>query len=228
MNWKLVKNPKGRYFRIEKGDTELYITTKDGFDPLREDGFYHNPINLHQIHSDRIYIVNKYFPRSGVDGDGLITFEPGIYIAIKTADCYPIFVFDEDSKVASVVHAGWRGTAKRILKKAVRMIKDLAGIEAGKLIVAFGPGISGESYEIGEDVARFFDVGVIRKDGKIFLDLVKENVKQAEDCGINRIILPPGDTYLEENLFYSYRRENGNNGLMWSIIGLGGHHGKNH
>ena len=108
------------------------------------------------------------------------------------------------------------------------MIKDLAGIEADTLIVAFGPGISGESYEVREDVARFFDVGIIRKDGKIFLDLVKENIKQARDCGVTKIVPPPGDTYSDEELFFSYRRENGNNGVMWSIIGLGGYHGKNY
>jgi len=226
LNWQLVKNSYGRYFKLVKGKTELYVTTKDGFAPLRKDGFTHDPINLHQIHSDRIYVVNKYFPHSGVDGDGLITFDPGLYIAIKTADCYPIFVFDEDSKVAAVVHAGWRGTAQKILMKAVKMIKDLAGINADKLIVAFGPGISGDNYEVGEDVAKYFDVGVVRRDGKIYLDLVKENIKQAEDCGISRIVFPPGDTYSEEDLFFSYRRENGNNSLMWSIIGLGGYHGK--
>lgn len=228
MNWHLIENPRGKYFYLKYGNTELYITTKDGFEPLREDGFNHNPINLHQIHSDRIFVVNRYFPKSGVDGDGLITFEPGMYIAIKTADCYPIFIFDRDSNLASVVHAGWRGTAKQILKKAIKMIKDLAGIEADTLIVAFGPGISGESYEVREDVARFFDVGIIRKDGKIFLDLVKENIKQARDCGVTKIVHPPGDTYSDEELFFSYRRENGNNGVMWSIIGLGGYHGKNY
>ncbi len=226
MKWQLVENSAGKYFRMKIGDTVLFVTTTDGFAPLRADGFKEKPVNLHQVHSDRVFIINRYFPQEGVDGDGLITFEKGLFVAVKTADCYPIFILDKDSKVASVVHAGWRGTKAEIARKAVRLIKKLRGIEPSNLIAVFGPGISGEHYEVGEDVARFFNHGLVRKDGRIFLDLLKENIAQLEEEGIEEFVPPPGDTY-SSPLFYSFRRERMIKGLMWSIIGIGGNHGKN-
>ncbi len=223
--WKLTQNEKGRFFKLQIGKVKLLVTTRDGITPLEVEGIKGEPVNLKQIHSSRIFLVNEFFPRKGVMGDGLITGKKALPIGVKTADCYPVFIFDKNFRVVSVLHAGWRGTRLKIVYKAVKIIRDYLGIPPGNLVAAFGPGIGAENYEVGEDVARFFDVGVVRKDGKIFLDLFKENKRQLEDAGVREILPPPGDTFKDSSLFYSYRRDGKIKGLLWSIIEIGGEHG---
>ncbi len=223
--WKLIETPEGRFFKLQTGKVKLLVTTKDGLLPLKTEGIKREPVNLKQIHSNRIFLINEYFPRSGVMGDGLITSKEALPIGVKTADCYPIFLFDKNFKVATVLHAGWRGTKSKIAEKAVRIIREIFSIEPENLVAAFGPGIGGENYEVGQDVAQFFDVGIIRKSGKIYLDLFEENRKQLEDAGVREIVPPPGDTYRDSELFYSYRRDGKIKGLLWSIIEIGGNHG---
>ncbi len=223
--WKLVENSKGRFFRISTGGVKLFVTTKDGLAPLESEGIKGEPINLKQVHSNRVFLVTEHFPGNGVMGDGLITLKTFLPIGVKTADCYPIFLFDKNFKIAAVLHAGWRGTRLRIVEKALEIIHRVSNVAPEELIAAFGPGIGGENYEVGEDVAKFFDIGVIRKNGRIYLDLFEENKKQLRDAGVREIIPPPGDTYRDSEFFYSYRRDGKIKGLLWSIIVIGGNHG---
>lgn len=78
-----------------------------------------NIIFMNQVHSDMV--VKKLdkkpsFPKA----DGMITQIKGLALAIKSADCLPIFLFDNKNKVISAIHAGWRGTALKIVKKALK------------------------------------------------------------------------------------------------------------
>ena len=60
------------------------------------------------------------------EGDALITGSPGIAIGVFTADCLPLLLFEPEQRVAAVVHAGWRGTAKEVTRKVVeKMARSL-------------------------------------------------------------------------------------------------------
>jgi hypothetical protein len=96
-------------------------------------------------------------PARGASGDGLITNTPGVLLGVKVADCFPVIVADRKKKAVGIFHAGWRGTAQRIVEKGVGEMQRQLGCEPGNLVAAIGPGIGGCCYEIGEEVESEFD-----------------------------------------------------------------------
>ena len=112
-------------------------------------------ITLRQIHSDLIHRVDA-LPARPLAGDGLITDTPGLLLAAQAADCLPVIVVDRKRRAVGVFHAGWRGTAKRIVEKGVGEMRKHFGSDPRNLAVAIGPGIQACCYEVGEEVrARF-------------------------------------------------------------------------
>ena len=59
--------------------------------------------------------------------DGQMTDEPGLLLAIQTADCIPVLVADRKRRAVAAFHAGWRGTVKRIVETGI-----------GRMRLAFG------------------------------------------------------------------------------------------
>ena len=113
-------------------------------------------VTLRQIHSDIIHLVDSV-PKEPLAGDGLITNTPALLLAIQTADCLPIILVDSKQKAVGVFHAGWRGTAKRIVEKGVGVMRRCFGSRASDLKAAIGPGIHGCCYEVGEEVREKFE-----------------------------------------------------------------------
>ncbi|MBB5235621.1 peptidoglycan editing factor PgeF [Deinococcus budaensis] len=163
--------------------------------------------------------------RPGVQqGDALVSREPGLLLAIGTADCYPLLLADPQAGVVGAAHAGWRGTVGKI---AARTLEAMVarGADPANVRAAVGPGICGERYPVGEDVARQFgEAGlgdhVQTRGGRPHLDL----------AGANRAVLlaaglKPGHVWVSgrcstQDDFYSYRRDGGRTGRMWAVIGL--------
>jgi len=127
-------------------------------------------VTLKQRHTDTIQVLRKNSRRNGVGrarrerdgavkltGDALITDRPGLLLAVQVADCLPILLFDAEKRVVAAVHAGWRGTAKRIAEKAVGRMRAEFGSNPKKLRAVIGPGIHGCCYEVGRDVVEAFD-----------------------------------------------------------------------
>jgi copper oxidase (laccase) domain-containing protein len=75
-----------------------------------------------QVHGDKINVVKS--GRDCGESDAMITTEKGIGIAISTADCCAIFIFDPVKKIIAGAHSGWRGTSKRILSKVLKVLFD--------------------------------------------------------------------------------------------------------
>ena len=48
------------------------------------------------------------------DADAYITAEKHLPIAIRTADCVPVLIFDPLTPAIGLAHAGWKGTQRRI------------------------------------------------------------------------------------------------------------------
>jgi polyphenol oxidase len=90
-------------------------------------------------------------------GDGLITAEPGLLVAIQTADCIPVLVADRKRRVVAALHAGWRGTVKRIVEMGVGRMRLEFGSRPDDLIAAIGPGIGACCYGVGEEVLSEFE-----------------------------------------------------------------------
>lgn len=113
-------------------------------------------ITLRQIHSDIIHCVTLLADGPLV-GDGLITDQPGLLLAIQTADCLPVIIVDTKRHAVGVFHAGWRGTVKRIVEKGVGEMVRCFGSRPGDMRAAIGPGIQGCCYEVGEEVRTKFE-----------------------------------------------------------------------
>ncbi|MCL4809244.1 MAG: polyphenol oxidase family protein, partial [Thermoanaerobaculia bacterium] len=58
-------------------------------------------------------------------GDALVTTERGLVLAIATADCVPLVLVDPEAGALAAVHAGWRGTAARVVDAAVDALEAL-------------------------------------------------------------------------------------------------------
>lgn len=86
-----------------------------------------------------------------VDGaDAHIVRGPAVSAAVTIADCVPVFIAHPTGLVA-IVHAGWRGTAARLLPRTLARLSGV-GADSGDLYVHLGPGICGRCYEVGPNV----------------------------------------------------------------------------
>ncbi|HEV2322816.1 MAG TPA: peptidoglycan editing factor PgeF [Terracidiphilus sp.] len=115
-------------------------------------------VTVKQIHSDLVLHAGPadaaLQPRKA---DGLMTDEPGLLLAIMTADCIPVLVADRSRRVVAAFHAGWRGTVKRIVECGVGRLRLEFGSRPEDLIAAIGPGIGGCCYAVGEEVQAAFE-----------------------------------------------------------------------
>lgn len=113
-------------------------------------------VTLRQIHSDSIHCIDSV-PDKPLAGDGLITSTPGLLLAIQTADCLPVILVDTKRRAVGVFHAGWRGTAHRIVEKGVGEMVRCFGSRPRDLRAAIGSGIQGCCYEVGAEVRTKFE-----------------------------------------------------------------------
>ncbi|MEI6453354.1 MAG: polyphenol oxidase family protein [Actinomycetes bacterium] len=129
------------------------------------------------------------------DCDALVTKEPGLVLAIQSADCVPILLFDPVAEVLALVHAGWRGIAgsdgSGILTAAIERMVGL-GAKPAQLLASLGPSVAQEHYEVGEEVvnALIASVGEIpagaidRSEGKPRANCAAFVVTQLQELGI--------------------------------------------
>jgi polyphenol oxidase len=116
-------------------------------------------ISLRQFHSNLIVVAAaadaaRKSPRKA---DGQVTHEPGLLLAVQTADCIPVLVADRRRHAVAAFHAGWRGTVKRIVESGVGRMRLVFGSRPEDLIAAIGPGCSVCCYAVGEEVLSAFE-----------------------------------------------------------------------
>jgi len=165
-------------------------------------------IIMKQEHGVDVHIIGD--GHRPVSGDGLIILEKGTAGIVKTADCLPIIICEPDRPVVSIVHAGWRGTSKGIVKKAVEKILKLGGNRKG-LIALLGPSIGPCCYEVKNDVYNIFmEEGFSkdifkREDNTLFLNIRKANMEILQNEGVENIHDIDLCTRCNTDIFNSYR-----------------------
>jgi hypothetical protein len=110
---------------------------------------------LKQIHSDVIRLFSAA-DEQPCKGDASITNRPGLLLAAQTADCVPILLVDPQKRAVAAVHAGWRGTLRRIVMKTIGQMQMQFGSKPANLLAAIGPAIGGCCYEVGTEIAADF------------------------------------------------------------------------
>ena len=170
-----------------------------------------------QVHKTRILKVTSSTTKSELmETDALVTSDPGICIAVMSADCVPVLLYDKQNKVIAAIHSGWRGTVARIVEKTLQRLKDDYGTEGKNIVAGIGPSVSQESYEVGEEVianvkTNFEDSAELlieQPQNKAKLDLWKANKIQLLEFGVpeNQIEISDLCTVLNNNHFFSARK----------------------
>ncbi|MCF2488246.1 peptidoglycan editing factor PgeF [Dyadobacter sp. CY347] len=203
----------------------------DPADVLENNILFFNALNVpfetvaksHQVHDDKI--LNVQNPGRFDGYDALITNKPNIQLAVTIADCTPILIFDPVSKSVAAIHAGWRGTVKRIVAKTVAMLQNEFGSVPENCLAYIGTCIDECSFEVGEDVSEHFDEKYKRFDAvkqKYFVDLKAANRHQLVTSGLREqnIEISPFSTVLNNEDYFSYRLENGFTGRLLATIGI--------
>jgi YfiH family protein len=175
-----------------------------------------------QVHGADVAVVTE--AGSVGTADVLTTDRPGLPLAIFTADCLPVVVYDQRERRLAMAHAGWRGTVLAVAKAAVGALAR-AGSRPEDLAAVIGPSIGPCCYEVDGPVIERFDVAfpgqwqtwvTPKGPGKWMLDLWKANEDQLVAAGLReaRIDNPKLCTGCRGDLFYSYRRGRGEGRLV--------------
>jgi len=156
------------------------------------------------------------------DTDAIISNSENIVLSIQVADCIPLFILEKKSKIFGLVHAGWRGTAKRIVSKTIHEINKHGGCQKD-IMALIGPSIKQCCFEIGPEVAKEFSNDFLVKGNgdRSFLDLQGVVKKELMNAGIKieNIIDLDECTCCQPEKYYSYRRNGNRAGRMIAICG---------
>ncbi|MFN7989111.1 MAG: polyphenol oxidase family protein [Thermoanaerobaculia bacterium] len=156
-------------------------------------------------------------------GDAVVTTEPGLVVAIATADCVPVVLFDVEAGALAAIHAGWRGTAARVVDAALDAL-EARGARPARLHALFGPSISREAYEVGPEVLAALDgtlppgAAVPGRGDRSWLDVAACNEAALLRRGVppGRIVRPRLCTFREAERFSSYRRNGAKAGRIFT------------
>jgi polyphenol oxidase len=128
------------------------------------------------------------------EGDAVLTCRPNVLLAVASADCVPVVLADPRTGWIAAAHAGWKGTAARVLDAAIDALVG-RGVHPEDLFAAFGPSVSLERYEVGPEVVEALRVA-FRSDGipegavregrgdRVFLDLAAFNAAALRARGV--------------------------------------------
>ena len=65
---------------------------------------------VHQVHSNKLVFLNGNSKlKKRIKADAIITDQKKLPIAILTADCAPVLLYDYKRKIIAAIHAGWKG-----------------------------------------------------------------------------------------------------------------------
>ncbi len=177
-----------------------------------------------QVHQGHVQVVTEEHRGRGARSDddaitatdALITREPGIVLAVMTADCVPVIVFDPTLPAVGIAHAGWAGTLLHVTRRTVEKMQSEFGSDPVSLVAALGPSIGPATYEVRRDVAdlahvEFAGLDVLRPhgEGTYLFDLWESNVGDLVEAGLSRANIEVAgiDTYADGARFYSHRRD---------------------
>lgn len=211
------------------GDTEDSLENRKTF--LKDLGIdYRSLVCAQQVHASQSRFIQEVDKGRGalsyttaIPGtDALITRERNLPLAVFTADCLSIFIYDRRTPAIGLVHAGWRGSRDHILGKTVKLMQEKFNSQVKDLSVSFGPAIGSCCYAVREDFSDFSPRDLIKRNNRYYLDLPRINKRQLLDSGVKEknIFDPQICTSCRNGEFFSYRKEGKACGRMMSVMML--------
>ncbi len=185
-------------------------------------------VYLKQIHGTKALIFAKNnkanaksVQKSPFAGDAMITDIQKKFLAVQTADCQPILMYDPVRQVVANVHSGWRGSIKNIAGRTVERMKKNFGCNPRDIIAGIGPSLGpccAEFINYKKEIpdafwkykndSDYFDFWSLGHDQLCCAGVLIENIYSSKIC-----------TRCNTDLFFSFRGE-GVTGRFASIIGL--------
>jgi YfiH family protein len=192
----------------------------------RKEGGLHE---VWQVHSADV--VHAHTPRGQqalIQADAMITSNPQVTLLMRFADCVPIFLYDPARQAIGLVHAGWLGTARRIVAQTVRAMRDAFGCQPADLLAGLGPSIGPDHYVIGDDVVQTVrqelgpqsDEVLTVRASQASLDLWLANRRLLESEGVSSIEVAGLCTACHLDDWYSHRAEGGKTGRFGALMAL--------
>ena len=182
-----------------------------------------------QVHKTNIVRVSTATAKEELmETDALITNERGICIAVMSADCVPILLYDKKNEAIGAVHSGWRGTVARILALTLQEMHQTFGTRGEDIIAGIGPSVCQESYEVGEEVVNAFynefgdksGLMIPQPNNKAKLDLWKANKIQLREFGVPESAIELADLCTVQNNDYFFSARKGDAGRFAAGIML--------
>jgi YfiH family protein len=195
-------------------------------------------LSVKQVHGTEALVLDRPLTESDQftgGWDALVTDQPGVTVAVRTADCVPVLVHDPWRRVVAAIHAGWRGAVAGIVPKTFTLMADRFGSARSDLRVSIGPSVGPCCYEVDAPVLDQLRIGLPDWETvvhdydyhrhKARLDLKALIRLQAKGAGVSASFVSAVNlcTICHDELFYSYRREGRVNGTMVSGISLLSH-----
>lgn len=192
-----------------------------------------------QVHDTKIHIVEEkdmgkgFAKKSDIIGiDGLVTAVRGVPLITFYADCVPLYFYDKINKVVGLAHSGWKGTVNNIALSMIQTMINSFGSKTENIVVAIGPSICMDCYEISSDVAGQFENNyskveleqflLSKGNGKYQLDLHKACFFNFVNAGIlpENIVMPDICTCCNPEVLFSHRASKGMRGNLAAVIML--------
>lgn len=186
----------------------------------------------HQVHSNRVAVVTAQDGGRLVPAtDGLVTNTPGLAILLRFADCQPIILYDPVRHAMGLVHAGWRGLAQGIARRAVETMQEAFGTKPADLLAGLGPAIGPCCYTVGDEVASALGYALpdwqkvmsLDPSGTGWrLDLPAANAQQLNAAGVRARRMEQAGlcTACHHDEFFSHRADKGHTGRFAVVVYL--------
>jgi YfiH family protein len=167
-----------------------------------------------QVHGNRVHLHAAGWTGwlRADDGDGHLSPTRGTAMAVSVADCVPVFIAHPGGATA-LLHSGWRGTAGRIVERAIAMLAD-QHLAPRDLVVHCGPSICGSCYEVSPDVFAALTGRAVERPTTV--DLRALIADHARAAGVRDITISPSCTRCNNDRFFSHRA--GDDGRQLGVL----------
>ena len=242
---KLLEFPNVRHcYTLRKNEINVQIKAKDKIELISSYKKVADVLGInwqhivkpHQTHTDKIEKVESH-ANQFEEVDGLVTNKKNIILCTTSADCTSLLFYDDNKKVVSDIHSGWKGTLQKIGKKAVEKMIAEYGCNPNDIICCICPHIRKCHFEVDEDVMQMFKmefeytgrINDIIETGRKVDGMQKYNI---DTTLINKIILKEAGlqeeniidsnicTVCNSDLFHSYRIDKEKSGRNGAFIGI--------
>lgn len=151
--------------------------------------------------------------------DALLTDQVGVGVLVRVADCTPIVLAGLDEAVAGVIHCGREGLVQGVVPAAIGAVRDRG---AESIEAWIGPRACGRCYEVPEEMADAVAAAVPEARsttswGTPALDIGAGVAAQLHELGVRVNDLGDHSCTIEDERFYSYRRQGQDSGRFGAI-----------